>query len=425
MKKNRNARKKARLYRNTGWLIGLLLSVCLLFAGCAGTDTSHGGSGDNVHVNQTQSTTSGSGAGADANSTSDAKSASVSDSADTPAAGTEDTTASTSGAGDASAADANGTASNSAAVSLQNLPVYSGTPYVAIDSNVPQFADGDYQTTSFETYSDLDGLGRCGVAYANIGKDLMPTQDRGAIGSVRPTGWQTVKYDNVDGKYLYNRCHLIGYQLSGENANKKNLITGTRYLNVDGMLPFENMVADYVKETGNHVLYRVTPVFTGDNLVADGVHMEAVSVEDKGDGVSFNVFVYNVQPGITIDYATGKSSLSTSEDTAAASESGAAGASAQDSQSAAGSSAAQPAATSADVAQQPEATPAAQPQPSEDTGASGETSGTYIINRNTGKFHKPTCSSVARMKEENKEEYTGDRSGLIAQGYEPCENCNP
>lgn len=184
---------------------------------------------------------------------------------------------------------------------------YSEQPYIAINNNMPTFEE--VSTKSFESYSSLDELGRCGVAYACIGKDLMPTEERGSIGSVKPTGWQTVKYDIVDGKYLYNRCHLIGFQLSGENANERNLITGTRYMNVEGMLPFENMVADYVKETGNHVMYRVTPVFEGDNLLASGVQMEAYSVEDDGEGICFNVYVYNVQPGITIDYTDGDSAL--------------------------------------------------------------------------------------------------------------------
>ncbi len=192
-------------------------------------------------------------------------------------------------------------------VSMQLLPAYSGKPYVEIDGNEPGFTEKDKTKKSFEQYSELDSLGRCGVAYANVGKDLMPTEERSGIGKVKPSGWHTVKYDIVDGKYLYNRCHLIGYQLTAENANEKNLITGTRYMNVDGMLPFENMVADYVKETGNHVLYRVTPVFEGKNLLAKGVQMEAYSVEDEGDAICFNVFVYNVQPGIQIDYATGES----------------------------------------------------------------------------------------------------------------------
>ena len=191
--------------------------------------------------------------------------------------------------------------------SLDDVPAYSGEPYVVLDDNEPAFSQEDRtSTTSFESYSPLDALGRCGTAYANVGTDLMPTEDRGEIGQVKPTGWHTVKYDCVDGKYLYNRCHLIGYQLTGENANEENLITGTRYLNVDGMLPFENLVADYVQETDNHVLYRVTPAFVGSELVARGVEMEAYSVEDEGRGVCFHVYCYNVQPGVEIDYATGE-----------------------------------------------------------------------------------------------------------------------
>ncbi len=194
-----------------------------------------------------------------------------------------------------------------AAISVEDIPAYSGDPYVVLQDNQPNFDRGDLTLEPFETYSELDGLGRCGVAYANVCLDIMPTEPRGDIGQVKPSGWQTAKYDCVDGKYLYNRCHLIGYQLAGENANKQNLITGTRYMNVEGMLPFENMVDGYVEETGNHVLYRVTPVFEGTNLVASGVQIEAFSVEDEGEGLCFNVYVYNVQPGITIDYATGES----------------------------------------------------------------------------------------------------------------------
>lgn len=195
-------------------------------------------------------------------------------------------------------------------VSLTSHDTYTGKPYAVLNENVPNFTEKEKKNTkAFENYHRLDALGRCGVAYANICKELMPTQKRGSIGMVKPSGWHTVKYDVVDGKYLYNRCHLIGYQLAGENANTKNLITGTRYLNVDGMLPFENQVADYVDETQNHVLYRVTPIFEGDNLVAEGVEMEAYSVEDHGEGVQFHVFVYNVQPGVEISYDTGESQL--------------------------------------------------------------------------------------------------------------------
>jgi DNA-entry nuclease len=196
---------------------------------------------------------------------------------------------------------------------INTIPTYTNTAYVEVNGNIPYFTDNEMTTTPFETYSDLDSLGRCGTAYANICKEIMPTEERGKIGDVKPTGWHLVKYDIVDGNYLYNRCHLIGYQLAGENANVKNLITGTRYLNVTGMLPFEDMVAEYVNKTNNHVLYRVTPIFSGDNLLSDGVLMEAKSVEDNGEGICFNVFCYNVQPGITIDYATGDSALNVTE----------------------------------------------------------------------------------------------------------------
>ncbi len=193
---------------------------------------------------------------------------------------------------------------------LDDIPEFDGkTPYVIINNNEPNFPEEDFNSNSFEKYSELDSLGRCGVAYANVSKETMPTEARGEISKVKPTGWHTVKYDCVEGKYLYNRCHLIGYQLTAENANKQNLITGTRYLNVDGMLPFENQVAEYVKQENGHVLYRVTPIFEGNNLVPNGVQMEAESVEDKGEKVKFNVYAYNVQPNIKIDYLTGNSEL--------------------------------------------------------------------------------------------------------------------
>lgn len=256
---------------------------------------------------------------------------------------------------------------------------YDGKPYVVINENNPDFTEADMTTASFESYGELDGLGRCTTAFANIGKDLMPTEKRGSIGEVKPTGWQTAKYDNVDGKYLYNRCHLIGYQLTGENANAKNLITGTRYLNVDGMLPFENMVADYIKETGNHVLYRVTPVFSGDNLVASGVHMEAESVEDNGDGILFNVYCFNAQPGIAIDYATGDSHQDDS--------------------------------IVADA--------------SKSTTAADANVQTYILNTNTKKFHKESCNSAKSMDASNKKIYKGSRQELIDMGYEACGVCKP
>lgn len=253
-------------------------------------------------------------------------------------------------------------------INLGDIPAFSGTPYAVLNDNVPAFSESDMTTTSFESYSDLDILGRCGTAFANIGMDLMPTEERGAIGHIKPTGWHTVKYD---------RCHLIGFQLTAENDNNLNLITGTRYFNVEGMLPFENMVADYIKETGNHVLYRVTPIYEGNNLVADGVQMEALSVEDNGDGVMFNIFCYNVQPGVIIDYATGESWL---DDNGSVVES---------------------------------------------TDAENTVESQYILNTNSKKFHLPECSSVGDMSEKNKAVFTGSRQELIDQGYAPCKNCNP
>lgn len=280
--------------------------------------------------------------------------------------------------------------------SLSDVPAYSGKAYISVNGNVPYFTAAELTTTSFETYSDLDTLGRCGVTYACIGQDLMPTKERGSIGMVKPTGWHTVRYDDlVDGKYLYNRCHLIGYQLTGENANTQNLITGTRYLNIEGMLPFENMVADYIQETDNHVLYRVTPIFEGNNLLANGVLMEGYSVEDKGAGVSYCVFAYNVQPGIEIDYATGESKL-------------------------------------ADGAQQEEQktatvtpTPSPEPEKQEPVTRSEASQADYILNTNTKKFHYPTCSSVNDMKEKNKQEFFGTRDEAISNGYFPCGRCKP
>lgn len=297
-----------------------------------------------------------------------------------------------------------GTAS---AFNAADVPAYSGEPYTAVNNNEPYFTSDNLTTEAFENYSELDALGRCGVAYANVCLETMPTEKRGSISEVKPTGWHSVKYDNVDGKSLYNRCHLIGYQLTAENANQQNLITGTRYLNVDGMLPFENMVADYVKETDNHVLYRVTPIFTGDNLVADGVLMEGYSVEDEGDGICFCVYAYNVQPGITIDYATGDSWLSSENGNSDSSSGG----NSAVSQSAADKSGTQQAAV--------------QTESVKETSAPVSTGTEYILNTNTKKFHYPSCSSVKQMKASNKKEYTGSRDDLIVQGYNPCKKCNP
>ena len=254
-----------------------------------------------------------------------------------------------------------------------NIPAYSGSKYSKVNGNVPYFTNADYTTKSYESYAVLDSLGRCGIAMACLGRDLMPTGSRGDIYDVKPSGWVQASYDIVDGRYLYNRSHLIGWQLSGEDANNKNLITGTRSFNQLGMLPFENMVADYIKETNNHVLYRVTPVFVGNELVARGVLMEAWSVEDNGDGICFNVFVYNVQPGIIINYATGSSRLE-KEDTTT-----------------------------------PEETPACN----------------YIAKKSSKKFHYPNCSSVSKMSDKNKEDHTATHDEMIKKGYSPCGICNP
>lgn len=339
-------------------LVSLLLALCFLLSACGIVDTNNPSSTQSLYKDESYTTTNEekqdheSSVGTAASS----DSGDISNSNQAPSAATDET-----------------------AVLLSDIPAYSGLPYIAINNNVPNFKDSDLTTKSYEFYSDLDRLGRCGVAIACIGIDLMPTEARGSIGQVKPTGWHTVKYDCVDGKYLYNRCHLIGYQLSGENANTKNLITGTRYMNVDGMLPFENMVADFVKETGYHVLYRVTPIFDGNNLLASGVQMEAFSVEDDGDGICFNVFVYNVQPQITINYATGESSYGGE--------------------------------TFSEVTTNPP------PNVSESV--------TYILNLNTKKFHYPYCHSVDQMKESNKEYFTGSRSEVINRGFSPCGNCKP
>lgn len=260
-------------------------------------------------------------------------------------------------------------------VSLDDIPEYSGSPYIAINDNQPLFSEDDYTTEAFEEYAELDYLGRCGVTFACVGIEIMPTEKRGDIGMVKPTGWVTSKYDFVDGRYLYNRCHLIGYQLTGENANTSNLITGTRYMNTEGMLPFENMIADYVKETENHVLYRVTPIFEGENLVANGVQMEAWSVEDDGDGICFNVYCYNVQPGVVIDYATGENRLDE---------------------------------TSVE---------------SEDTNV--DKNAEYVLNTSSKKIHKPDCSGATGMNEKNKQVVKGkDIKYFVQQGYEYCGVCN-
>jgi DNA-entry nuclease len=268
---------------------------------------------------------------------------------------------------------------------LSSVPDYSGSPYVNVHKGKPYFTNAEMTTETFEKLSSLDSEGRCGTAYACIGRSSMPTGERGSIGMIKPAGWHTVRYSCVDGGYLYNRCHLIGWQLTGENAEPRNLITGTRYMNVEGMEPFENMVADYIEETGNHVMYRVTPMYKGRELLARGVEMEAKSVEDNGRGISFNVFCYNVQPGVAINYSTGAShSRHSSSDSSSGSQSSSSGSSSH-------SSAAH----------------------------------TYILNSNTGKFHRPSCSSVKLMKDSNKIKFHGTRKQAIAKGYSPCKNCDP
>ena len=262
-------------------------------------------------------------------------------------------------------------------IKLSDIPSYSGTSYYEVNNNQPFYHADELTTESFKRFGELDSLGRCGVAYACIGTDSLPTEERGAIGMIKPSGWHTVRYDDlIEDKYLYNRCHLIAFELSGENANPQNLITGTRYMNVEGMLPFENRVRDYVENSNNHVMYRVTPVFEGDNLVAHGVLMEGYSVEDNGTGICFNVFCYNVQPYIEIDYADGTSWISDQSDNQLETET-------QDSKVA------------------------------------------YILNTHTKKFHYHDCSSVNDMKEKNREAFTGSREELIEMGYSPCGKCNP
>lgn len=255
-------------------------------------------------------------------------------------------------------------------LSLEEVPEYTGEPYVVLYNNQPGFDLDDLTTQSFESYSDLDHLGRCGVAFANVGIETMPTEERESISEVKPTGWENNSYEFVDGGYVYNRCHLIGFQLTGENANEQNLITGTRYMNVEGMLPFENLVADYVASTGNHVLYRISPIFDGSNLLASGVEMEAMSVEDEGEGICFHVYVYNVQPGVEIDYATGENWADLSD------------------------------------------------------ASQGEIQW-YVLNTSSHKFHLPDCSGAENIKSGNRQDYEGTREMLIAQGYAPCGICNP
>lgn len=256
--------------------------------------------------------------------------------------------------------------------SVMTVPAFCGDPFIAINENQPEFTEDDLTTDSYEYYGPLDKLGRCTQAMACVGYDLMPIEDRESISSVKPSGWIQAQYDCVDGKSLYNRCHLIGFQLTGENANECNLITGTRYMNVEGMLPFENMIADYVKETHNHVLYRVTPIYDGECLVARGVQLEALSMEDGGEGICFNVYVYNNQPGVVIDYMTGQSHLKATQQT-----------------------------------QSPDA----------DT--------VYVLNTKSMKFHDESCPQTDNIAKENRDTFTGDRQHLLDLGFVPAGCCDP
>jgi DNA-entry nuclease len=308
---------------------------------------------------------------------------------------------------------------NNSYVSLDAIPAYDGKAYVAVNNNEPFFTDSDMITTAFENYSDLDSLGRCGVAYANICKDIMPTEERGKIGMIKPSGWHTVKYDVIKDRYLYNRCHLIGYQLAGENANPKNLITGTRYLNVEGMLPFENLVADYVNNTGNHVLYRVTPMFSGSNLVANGVLIEAKSVEDNGGGILFNVYCYNVQPGVGINYENGDSWLDGTAPQEQSAQTGAAqnGGSQSSDGSQAGASAGD---TGSSGSITGSAASGSDTSPAENSVSDSSNSKTMVHITATGKkYHRAGCRTLKKSDTE----VTLDEAKSM--GLSPCGICNP
>lgn len=304
---------------------------------------------------------------------------------------------------------------NNSYVSLDAIPAYDGKAYVAVNNNEPFFTDSDMTTTAFENYSDLDSLGRCGVAYANICKDIMPTEERGKIGMIKPSGWHTVKYDVIKDRYLYNRCHLIGYQLAGENANPKNLITGTRYLNVEGMLPFENLVADYVNNTGNHALYRVTPMFSGSNLVANGVLIEAKSVEDNGGGILFNVYCYNVQPGVGINYENGDSWLDGTTPQEQSAQTGAA--QNEGSQSSDGSQAGESGSSGSTTGS---ASSGSDSSATENSAADSSNSETMVHITATGKkYHRAGCRTLKKSDTEVTLEEAK------SMGLSPCGICNP
>lgn len=302
--------------------------------------------------------------------------------------------------------------SGEAAASIENLPAYDGELSIEINAGQPGFTEQESAPEAadepFEQYSPLDELGRCETAYALVGPETLPEKPRGDISNVHPSGWKQARYDTIDQEALYNRSHLIAHQLAGEDANERNLITGTRTMNVEGMLPYEELVGDYVRETGNHVLYRVTPVFEGDELVARGVQMEGLSVEDGGRAVRFNVFVYNIEPGIEIDYATGDSHPSdavvevSSNDAINEGTEGKKGSSKDPASRKAGSA-----------------------QESSSAESSEGVEKVYVLNTNTHKFHDPSCASADDIAGSNRQDYVGTRDALMADGYEPCGRCNP
>lgn len=395
-----------KLRKKTAIALCELLAIATIFTGCASTDLS-GTEG------------AGHAAGAVVAGEDSYGALGSKDKADAAHSGSATSEADSGEAGQSSGKPQDDLVNNNSYVSLDAIPAYEGKAYVAVNNNEPFFTDSDMTTTAFENYSDLDSLGRCGVAYANICKEIMPTEKRGKIGMIKPSGWHTVKYDVIKDRYLYNRCHLIGYQLAGENANPKNLITGTRYLNVEGMLPFENLVADYVNNTGNHVLYRVTPMFSGSNLVANGVLIEAKSVEDNGGGILFNVYCYNVQPGVGINYENGDSWLdgTTPQEQSAqtgtpqnegsqSSDGSGAGASAGDAGSSSGENGSASSGSDSSAA--------------ENSSADSSNSETMVHITATGKkYHRAGCRTLKKSDTE----VTLDEAKSM--GLSPCGICNP
>jgi len=365
------------------WL-AITLAVVVFFVGMIGSPMSEapdasdsGGSSYSENLNDTSGASS---------TTENNTSSNTSSTDDTSSVTTEDSSVSSTTSKPSSVGG--GTAKP---VDLSSIPAYSGNAFVTINNNKPSFSSAELTTKGYEKYSPLDNLKRCGVAIASCGKEIMPgaNEERGSISSIYPSGWNQAKYEGISGGWLWNRCHLIGWQLSAENANRENLITGTRYMNISGMLPFENMVADYIRETGNHVAYRITPIYKGNNLVCSGVQMEAYSIEDNGDGIEFNVYCYNVQPGININYADGSSSSQNGSNNT---------------------------------------TSSSKPTTSveENTNTNQNTGSTkYVLNTNTKKFHYPTCGSAGRIAAKNYAESNESRDALISKGYSPCGNCDP